>query len=272
VESALESVEGAAAAAMAEIDRTGRLPKIGSQERFDLAVFVAAQAARTTKHREQVLFPQRVVEWLGGREATEALIREFLTTEHLGFAPRKREPEGALLFVQQQIESGVLNREFAIRMQLEATEAFVPRLLPLNWTLETSRRARFITSDAPVVLWRKPSRLDNHEGVGVETADEIRFPLDPAKQLVLSKRRRADILAVEVHRVRRSNEDVAAACHRFIVGDPADTNALSRIPLETRPPAIRFNVAPLLVAGPNGEQVPNGDVFHMFVPTRRLRA
>jgi hypothetical protein len=40
------ALEGAAASAMVEIDRTGRLPEAGSQERFDVAVLVAAQVVR----------------------------------------------------------------------------------------------------------------------------------------------------------------------------------------------------------------------------------
>lgn len=73
----------------------------------------------------------------------------------------------------------------------------------MNWTLEVDRGERFISSDAPEVVRRKPTSMDDSEGVGIDTADELRFPLDPSKQIVLSKRKRPRLLTGEPHRVRR---------------------------------------------------------------------
>jgi hypothetical protein len=83
VEAELAVVDGAAAEAMAAIDRSGALPTEGSAARFTLAVFLGLQMARTTQHREQVMFPERVAEWAGGREITEDLVAEYLERVHL---------------------------------------------------------------------------------------------------------------------------------------------------------------------------------------------
>lgn len=125
--------------------------------------------------------------------------------------------------------------------------------------------------DHPSVPFGAPTRMDEFEGIGVDTADELRFPLDPGKQLVLSKRKRQRLLSVEPHRVRRSNADMADGCHRFIVGRPNHRSLVDAVRLHSRPPAIRFNVGPLLVEGPDGRKVRDSEALHMFVPRRPLR-
>lgn len=271
VEEALAEVDGAAVEAMATIDRTGIAPAEGSDARFVLAVFLGLELTRTTQHRKQVMFPQRVAAWAGGREISERLVAEYLEQVHLGFPPRRREAEGAHAYITEMLKGGTDLAEVAVEMILKMVEAYVPRLLAMHWTLELAPQAQFITSDTPVVVWRKPSRMDEFQGVGIDSADELRFPLDPGKQLVLSKRQRTRVLRVQPHRVRRSNADMAAGCHRFIVGRPDQQHLLDAIQLYARPPVIRFNVGPLLVEGGAADKDPDAEVIHMFVPRRPLR-
>lgn len=271
VEERLAEVDGAAAEAIAGIDREGQPPHEGSDYRFTLAVFLGLQMTRTTRHREQVMFPERVAAWAAGRELTQELVADYLAQEHLGFTPRPREAEGAFLFVSKALEDGGATSEFAIRMMLRMVEAFVPRLLQLNWSVEYDRKEQLITSDTPVVVWRKPTPMDEFEGVGVDTAGELRFPLDPGKQLVLSKRRRQRTMWVEPHRVRRSNADMADGCHRFVVGNPATPRVIDRVRLGPLAPVVRFNVGPLVVEGPDGRKIRDSEVLHMFYPRRPLR-
>ncbi len=270
VEDRLAVVDGAAAEAMAAIDQHGRPPGEGSDERFTLAVFLGLQITRTTRHREQVMFPERVAEWAAGRELTEELVAKFLAQEHLGFAPRPREAEGAFLYVSKALEDGGATSEFAISMMLRVVEALVPRLLALNWSVEFDRKEQLVTSDTPVVVWRKPSPMDEFEGIGIDNAAELRFPLDPGKQLVLSKRPRKPVVWVEPHRVRRCNADMADGCHRFLVGSPANWQVLEHLRLPRRAPVIRFNVGPLVVEGPDGRKVRDSEVLHVFFPRRAL--
>lgn len=270
VEDTLADIDGAGAQAMAWIDRAGRVPDGASKARRALAVFLSVQFTRTTHHREQVMLPERLAHWAGQRALTEDLVAEYLETVHLGFPPRPREAEGAFLYVSKALEDGAATSEFAIDMMLRMIAALVPRLLLLNWTLEMDAKQRLITSDTPVVIWRKPSRKDDFEGVGIESADELRFPLDPGKQLVLSRRKRPREVRLEPHRVRRSNADMANGCHRFVVGRPDQSSVLDGLSLGSRAPVIRFNVAPLVVQTPEGREIREGEAMHMFVPRRPL--
>lgn len=269
IEEMLAEVEGAAHAALLSVDRSGVPPTERSDDRLTLSVFLALQMTRTTEHRERVLFPRRVIDWAGDREITQDLVAEYLEREHLGFAPRKREAEGAFIYVSEAMKDPVVSTpEFAIEMMLQVVKELVPRLRPMNWTLEVDRTERLMTSDMPVVTWRKPTRRDNFEGIGIEKADELRFPLDPGKQLVLSRRKRPQVVEIAVHRVRRSNADLADACHRFIVGRPDSRAQIDSQRLDEWRPVIRFNVAPLFANGPGSNLQAQGDVLHMWVPRR----
>lgn len=270
VEDMLAEADGAGAAAMAWIDRAKRVPDAGSEARHALAVFFGLQFTRTTQHREQVMFPERIAEWAGGRTLSEALVAEYLESVHLGFPPRPREAEGAMLYVSKALEDGAATSQFAIDMMLRMVDELVPRLLSLNWTIEVDPKQRLITSDTPIVVWRKPTRMDDFEGVGIENAAELRFPLDPSKQLVLSKRKRQREIRLETHRVRRSNADMAHGSHRFVVGRPDQSSILDGLSLGSRAPVIRFNVAPLVVQAPDGRKIREGEAMHMFVPRRPL--
>jgi hypothetical protein len=270
VESGLADIETQTEAVLRDVDRDCRPPGADDPDRAVLALFMALQMVRTTDHRERVLFPQRVVEWAAGREVTRALVAEYLETEHLGFVPTAGEVEGAWSVVKVSMDDpSVLTDEFAIQMMLRAVPELGSRLLRLNWTVEVDRHREFITSDSPVVLWRKPTPRDNFEGLGIDNADELRFPLDPGKQLVLSRRKREPVIEVAVHRVRRSNAEMAGACHRFIVGNPANPIPVDAQRLDTWRPVIRFATGPLLEEGPGGGlRHKGGDVIHMWRPRR----
>ncbi len=185
VEEWLARVEGPAHTALTGIDQTSRPPAPGSEAREKLALFLALQMTRTTQHRERVLFPKRVADWAGDRRLTKDLVADYLRTEHLGFAPHEREVEGAFSYVSEHLKDpGVVTPTFAVEMMFQSADELVERILALKWTVEVDRRGGFITSDVPVIPWRKVTRRDNHEGLGIDRAEELRFPLDPSKQLV----------------------------------------------------------------------------------------
>lgn len=266
VERALSDIEGLAWGALETIDRTIHPPR--GEDRAALARFIAIQMTRTTHHRERALFPKRVADWADGREVTRELVREYLRTEHLGHEPEDGEVEGAFVFVWQHLqEPDIVTRDWAIEMMLESAAELVGRVLALHWTVEVDRRGRFVTSDAPVIPWRKPVNRDHYEGLGVDNASELRFPLDAGKQLVLSKRARRPMIEAHDVRVRRANAAMASACHRFIVGSPTSRAEIDSQHLDRWRPAIRFNVAPLFIPDADGELVEQpGDVVHIWVP------
>jgi hypothetical protein len=268
IESGLANIEGMTASVFRNIDATGRLPGERDPDSATLALFVGLQIARTTQHRERVLFPQRVLEWANGRDVTRELVAEFLDRKYLGFKPEADEVDGAwtVVRVAERDAPETLNKEFAVEMMLRSALEISNRLLGLHWSIEVDRRREFITSDTPVVLWRKPTPRDEYMGFGIETASEARFPLDPGKQMVMSRRPREPTHDVALHRVRASNRDMAEACHWFIVGSPDNGAQVDAQRLVRWRPVLRFNVRPGTQVGPDGLERPMGDILHMWTP------
>jgi hypothetical protein len=126
-----------------------------------------------------------------------------------------------------------------------------------------------ITSDTPLVIWRRPSIRDQFEGVGIANAEEVRFPLDPRKQLVLTQAARPQVRTIDPDRVRACNADMADACHGFIIGNPRRPRSLEAVTLAPKRPVVRFNTGPMFVPGPDGSMIRTGtEVLHMWVPRR----
>jgi hypothetical protein len=265
-----KGVEGPAKTAMESLDRCLNPQGLTDAQRKALAIFLALQITRTTAHREETLFQLRVLDWAKGREITRDLVAEYLEHEHLWFKPCDPEIEAAFVYVSEAVkEPSVLTNDWSVRMMIDNAGYMVPVLLDLYWTIEVDPKREYLTSDKPVVLWRKPSPRDNYEGLGVANSQEIRFPLDPGKQLVMSQRKRPTILDVATHRVRRSNRDLADSCHRFILGSPNNRAQITAQHLDARRPVIRFWSGPWLAPGPDGRlQKQEGDIIQMMVPRR----
>jgi len=113
-----------------------------------------------------------------------------------------------------------------------------------------------------------PSSRDKFEGFGVANADELRFPLDPGKQLVLSKRERTPTARITTRRVRACNADRASACYRFIVGRPDRPSLIEAPRMAERRPVLRFNTGPLYVSQLDGPSEYGGEVLHLWVQRR----
>jgi hypothetical protein len=269
VEEALAGVEGAAAGAIQLIDKTGAPPDAGSSERTMLAAFMALQLTRTPEQRGRVLFARDLAVYAGEREINAVVVAEYLERIHLGFRPSDSEVSAALDFARVALQDpAVLTNETAIQLMVQSAERLVPVLLDRCWTLEIARKPRLLTSDHPLVIWRKPSPRDQYEGVGIANAEELRFPLDPGKQLVLTPTARPAVRLIEPNRVKACNVDIASGCHRFIVGCPSWPRQLQEVPLAERRPVVRFNTGPLYEKQPDGTTLYRGEVIHAWVPRR----
>jgi hypothetical protein len=123
--------------------------------------------------------------YAAGSNITEELVPRYLEEVHLGFKPCAPEIAVAFQFVMQMSADSGLPGEASVRSVFNSVPLVVPLLMEMNWTLEVDRKRLLITSDMPFVLWRTPTFRDRFEGIGVQTAEELRFPLDPGLQLVL---------------------------------------------------------------------------------------
>lgn len=97
---------------------------------------------------------------------------------------------------------------------------------------------------------------------------EIRFPLEPSRQLVLSRGSRSLSARITPGRVAGCNQHLAYACHRFVLGHPVGRARLEKLELPTKRPTLRFNTGPLLRRLADGRTIEDGEVLHTWVPRR----
>jgi hypothetical protein len=214
------------------------------------------------------MFPERVARYAGTREIDLALMAEYLERKHLGFRPRDAEVHAALDWTQYLLhDREVFTRDNAIGLAF-STEALEQAVLSMHWSLEIARKPQLITSDAPVVLWRRPTPRDRYEGYGLENAEEVRFPISPAVQLVLTHQARVPMTRIEPDRVRRCNADMALACYQVVVGHPRRQRQIEALDLPAWRPAVRFNTGPGYRVRPDGTEEYIGEILHSWVPRR----
>jgi hypothetical protein len=238
-----------------------------------MASYLAVQMNRTPEQRERLLFHESLERYLNGRELSMELVELYLREEYLGFQPRPREVKGAFIFArilsQQESEHGQrFGRDATMMMMIQSIEKLAPILNRMHWCLELDRKERLITSDTPFMLWREPSPRDQLRGVGITTADEIRFPLDPGKQLVLTKKARTETSRISPQRSMECNQDMAYACNQFIIGNPSDQTRMEALDLPRKKPLARFNYGPLVKENADGSVTDDGEVLHFWVPRR----
>lgn len=270
VEERLAGLEGEAMKAIRAADQALALPGPNSADRVALATFLATQMTRTPEQRERVMFPRRVATFAADREIDRDLIARYLCEVHLGFPPQPSEVQAALDYVHVALrDPEAITKDLSIQLMLASVEKLVPVILNLHWNLEIARKPRLVTSDAPLLVWRRPTPRDRFEGIGLANAEEVRFPLDPGKQLVLTQNPRPEtVTRIEPGRVRACNDDIARGCHRFVVGHPDRRRQLQQVDLPAKRPIVRFNTGPLYEPGPDGTNLYKGEMLHMWVPRR----
>jgi hypothetical protein len=265
IEAALANLDGPADKAITKVIDSNELPAVGAADRDILATYMAVQVGRTPEARERVAFPERFQDFAGGRSLSEDLMIEYLRDVHLGFEPSKGEVAGAMTMIEAVEAMGGLSHTETVTLPISSAEQLRDVLLRKNWTLEVARKPRFLTSDAPLVAWHKPTPEDRYRGRGFADAAEIRFPIGIGHQLVLTDEPRPSVVRVEPSRVRQCNGDMAAGCHQFIVGHPNRPRQLHDVPLATKRPTLRFNLGPGYRIGPDGHEEPMGEILHMWV-------
>ncbi len=239
-----DEVEAPASEAFRSIDASGRAPAPHTSERQAMCAFIAFQMTRTPERRAEIMLAEAVRAFLDGRELTEPLMAEYLESVHLGFAPSEREVRAAVAWIGYQLyQLGTGTREEAMRIMHSIAVEFMPKLAEMHWSIAVDRKQRFVTADQPVLIWKQPSPRDAFMGVGLQTADEVRLPLDPGKVLVLRHRPRTETVRLSPSEVQQCNRDIAHRCHTFIVGSPRQSATIDSLPLRARGPAMRFNVA-----------------------------
>jgi cytochrome c553 len=228
--------------------------------RSQLAVYMAHQLTRTLKHSNQVNFMSDVAasitEWPITEDAIGAYLRKLDGTK-----PEDAEIYAAWTFVTGA-PAGTLTRDDTLKISMEiAVKEIAPRLEARDWTVRKFRQPALMTNDCPVHPWRRPAKNLHPGGVGIETADEVRFPLSRGALLVMTRPGEAATNAS----TRSVNAEICAQCHQFVVASPKDKPALDNVALRKRPPRLRFRLGEGYTVGLNGADEYLGEVLHTYV-------
>jgi hypothetical protein len=219
------------------------------------ALFAALQLVRTEKHSEQMSFTSNVAAATADRPVPRDAVRDYLRDLMGGAEPDESEVEAAWSFVCGELGmSGMSTAALAHSVAVDvAVTQIAPRLETMNWTMHRFRGAPLISSDSPVHLWRRPTKDPEPRGVGIETADEVRFPLSPSALLVMDRGpRRSSTPQWSTRKPRAINTEIARRCHQFIFGTRQSTVVIDQLALSDWPPRLRFRMV-------------GNDVVHMYV-------
>jgi hypothetical protein len=229
------------------------------ERRRQLAVFMAHQVTRTLKHSNQVNFISDVAASTTDWPITQDAIRKYFRKLD-GCKPDDAEVYAAWSFVTGAPE-GTLTRDDALKISMDTAKMIAPRLEARDWTVRKFRKPALMTNDCPVHPWRRPTKNPRPGGVGIDTADEVRFPLSPGTLLVMTRPGEAASNAS----TRSINAEICKQCHQFVVASPKDKPALDKLALRKRPPRLRFSLGEGYTVGPNGADEYLGEVLHTYV-------
>jgi hypothetical protein len=257
-----DEIEGPATELLQELAEKP-CPKRKSDDRRTLSRFLAIQLIRTPDHISQFMFPVLAVEYAQRVPVTTAIMRRYLAEVHLAVTPSESEVLAATDWVNGLMAQGPLpDKGEALRILFKvALEKVAPILCDKAWSVEIDPRKRFITSDLPVSKYWSPSKRKSYQGVGVQDATEIRFPIDPAHLLVMRPRFPSHRVVVSDERVEAVNRGTASRSYRFIISNIDNRPALLNFPFKGNPATLRFNEAPLF----DDYGKTRSDVIHLYV-------
>jgi hypothetical protein len=155
-----------------------------AERRSLFAIFAALQLTRTEKHTDQN-FISSVAATATDRPIPKDVVRDYLRDRD-GDEPDDNEVEAAWSIINGA--PGIPTPELLHSVGVDvAVTQIAPRLETMSWTVHKFRKPVLITNDCPVHTWRRPTEEPQYGGIGIETADEVRFPLSPGALLVMHR-------------------------------------------------------------------------------------
>jgi hypothetical protein len=180
---------------------------LSGDRRSLLALFMAIQLMRTLEHTSKTNFIPNVAATTNKRPIPQDAVRQYL--HDLDQAePDDAEVYAAWTFVTAA--PGIPTPEEALNISMDiAVREIAPRLQARSWTVRKFRKPALMTNDCPVHVWRRPTEDTRVGGVGIEDADEIRFPLSPSALLVMTRGDQAPSNPSRMSRVSQGTSVVA---------------------------------------------------------------
>jgi hypothetical protein len=223
VEGLLSQIEAQAAMSLRRL-RQGRFPP-RPLHRINIAAFLALQAVRGPDMRAAWdAMAGEMWRQLNRGLQSEALASRFQEIE--GRPPTRLElADLAQTYSEPDEFAAKLDRNHQALLMFDSAYAMIDPLLRRSWQLIEFPRPQLLTSDRPVTVWANPARGRFHRGFGIINADEVRFPVDRRRALVMWLIRAPSGQIVRRGTdddAREMNESVAAASREWIVHHPDD--------------------------------------------------
>lgn len=215
-----------------------------------LCLYIATQFVRTPEHR----FQKRVLYDLNLKAALEMPYRRYGINgvarflEDMQGAPPTVQEVSAAIGVIERIEDFrfIMNDNLLVLDTFEESAGVAAMLHGRQWTLLRADEDLFLTTDRPVVPWRKRTKANRHRGVGPANAEEVYFPLDPRQMLVISDGSSLPWTVATVMRERADqiNQRVAHWATRWIYHRPEHA-VLHNMDLPIEGPILHVNGIPV---------------------------
>ena len=181
LENAFSSQEGDAARAIRDTVSAGY---VSQEDRQVLALHVALQLARTRRERN---FMRDLAQLILPLQEQVELNEKLSTNAFESDAARKIAEDRIGKLVSGETDTKV-DKKILLGLIFEGLSEVQSVLLSgWNWILITLSEPKFLTSDHPICMLGEPEPGAPTPNVGVATALEIWFPLDPRHALVLSR-------------------------------------------------------------------------------------
>jgi hypothetical protein len=223
---------------------------------------MAFQLNRTLISTEGLSFAAKVAATTNERPIPkEAVIQFLLTIEDREL--EQNEVEAATDFINGAPSIPTLDEVMAVSMDV-AVKSVAPRLEAMNWRVHRYNRPVLMTSDRPVSAWRHPDPDAPPSGVGIDTADEVRFPLTPRALLLMTSTKPSKPSRSADHRHQAINNEIGKRCQHFAVATAEGKARLESIDLSALPPRIRFRQGPGYYNAGDGRSYRMGDVIHTY--------
>jgi hypothetical protein len=220
-----------------------------------LSVFMAVQLTRTLKHSNRDNFISNLAAMTTERPITRDAVRQFLRKLD-GADPDDAEVEAAWTFVSVAPDAIPTREALNLSMGI-AVKDIAPRLQARSWTVRKFRRPALWTNDCPVHPWLRQGNDSRVGGIGIENADEVRFPLSPGALLVMTRPGEAASNAS----ARSINAEICKQCQQFVVATQDAKEKLDNLAWSKPPPRLRFRLGDGYASG-TGAYL--GEVLHIY--------
>lgn len=228
------------------------------ERRSLLALFAAFQLTRTLKEQEARSFVCGVAATTDDRPIPKEAVRQFLANMDAA-EPDANEVEAAWAYVNGMPNGEIPTYEMILNItMMGAVSVIAPRIEAMAWSVYRYRDPILLSTDCPVLKWRRPTTEPHHGGIGIDTADEIRFPLSPNALLILADERRDTRRSPNS---RKINAQAVSQCHKFVFGTPESKATLDSFEMPRRAPRVRFRTGPLY----DSADAYLGNLIHTYV-------